>query len=81
MTQGPANPDQRSYRVSFRKIAEALPDFKCRWTARDGIRQLRELFDRIGLDEERFRFRAFTRVKALKHLQQTGQIDQRLFWT
>ncbi|MCZ6664404.1 MAG: SDR family oxidoreductase [Gammaproteobacteria bacterium] len=80
LTQGPTDPDQRSYRVSFRKIANALPEFKCRWTARKGIRQLRELFDRIGLDEEQFQFRAFTRVKALKHLQLTGQIDQRLFW-
>ncbi len=36
VTVGPPSPDNRSYRVSFDKIASRLPGFKSRWTARQG---------------------------------------------
>jgi hypothetical protein len=29
---------------------------------------------------ETFEFRAFTRLKQLEHLIQTGQIDEQFFW-
>jgi hypothetical protein len=29
---------------------------------------------------ETYRFRAFTRLKQLKYLQATGQIDREFFW-
>jgi nucleoside-diphosphate-sugar epimerase len=79
-TFGPPNNDGRSYRVSFDKIASTLPGFTSRWTARDGASQLREVFDRIQLTPEMFRFRAYTRLAQLQHLLGSQQLDDRFFW-
>ncbi len=80
ITYGNSDPDQRSYRVSFKKIKEVLPDFQCQWTARAGVEELRRIFARVALDEERFQFRAFTRIRSLQYLRHTRQVDDRLFW-
>ena len=78
---GPSSADNRSYRVSFEKIEAKLPGFSCLWTARTGAAELRQLFDRIELDEGTYQFRAYTRLKQLRYLSRTGQIDERFFWT
>lgn len=80
VTLGPSTADGRSYRVSFEKITRLLPGFCCRWTARDGAAQLREVFERIRLTPERFHFRAFTRLAQLTHLRASGALDEQLFW-
>jgi len=72
--------DNRSYRVSFDKIHARLPGFACRWDARSGAQELRQLFERIEMSKETFEYRAFTRLKQLKYLQKTRQIDGDLFW-
>ncbi len=77
---GPPDKDQRSYRVSFAKIAGHLPAFRCRWTPRDGACQLRRVFENIQLSRELFEARSFTRLKQLQHLIATRQIDERFFW-
>lgn len=81
LTFGPADPDNRSYKVSFDKIRDRLPDFSCGWGPREGAEELRSVFQRIGMTKETFEHRAFTRVKCLSHLRQTRQIDDRFFWT
>ncbi len=78
---GPPSADNRSYRVSFKRIHEELPGFKCSYTARDGARQLRQVFERIQMSPEIYQFRAFTRLKQLKYLQGTGQVDGEFFWS
>lgn len=78
---GPTDRDNRSYRVSFQKIHERLPDFKCEWGLPDGARELHQIFQRIAMTREVFESRAFTRVKCLSHLTKTGQLDSRFFWT
>jgi nucleoside-diphosphate-sugar epimerase len=80
VSMGPPSGDNRSYRVSFEKIATRLPNFKARWTARMGAEELRRLFARIEMSTETYEFRAFTRLKQLKYLQRTGQIDDDLLW-
>jgi len=80
VSSGPAAADNRSYRVSFDKIAGKLPGFVCRWSARQGIQELYDLFQRIEFNKETYEFRAFTRLKELKYLQRTGQIDAEFFW-
>lgn len=72
--------DNRSYRVSFEKIHRELPGFSCEWDAERGARQLRGVFERIGLTEELFQATPFTRLKALEHLIATGQLDSALYW-
>ena len=80
VTIGQSAGDTRSYRVSFKKIATQLPGFRAQWTARRGAEQLYELFKRIEMSKDTYEFRAFTRLKQLKYLKQTGQVDDNLFW-
>lgn len=80
VTTGPSRGDDRSYRVSFAKIARVLPGFSCEWSAERGARELRALFERIDMSGETFAFRAFTRLKQLRYLTQTGQLDEDLRW-
>ena len=58
-----------------------MPEFRTRWTAERGARQLRAVFERIGLTREMFEAPPFTRLKELKFLRDTGQIDEALYWT
>jgi nucleoside-diphosphate-sugar epimerase len=80
VSAGPPGGDNRSYRVSFDKIGSKLPGFQARWTARRGAEELRKLFERIEFLPETFEFRAFTRLKQLKYLRRTGQINEDLMW-
>lgn len=80
ITVGSSGGDNRSYRVNFDRIHNELPGFSCRYTAKDGARQLREIFERIQMSDETYKFRAFTRLKQLKYLQATHQIDDDFFW-
>lgn len=80
LTIGPSGGDNRSYRVGFEKIATRLPGFACRWTARRGAEELREVFTRIEMSKDTFEFRAFTRLKQLRYLSRTGQVDSEFHW-
>ncbi|NJK48613.1 SDR family oxidoreductase [Candidatus Gracilibacteria bacterium] len=73
--------DNRSYRVSFEKINQMLPGFKCEWDARCGAKQLFDVFAQIDMSAETFQFRGFTRLKQLEYLIRTQQIDTDFFWT
>jgi nucleoside-diphosphate-sugar epimerase len=81
VSAGPPSADNRSYRVSFDKIASKLPGYQARWTALQGAEELRRLFERIEFSQDTFEFRAFTRLKQLKYLQRTGQVDDDLYWS
>jgi nucleoside-diphosphate-sugar epimerase len=78
---GTSGSDNRSYRVSFEKINQTLPGFKCEWDARRGARQLFDLFSQIDMTQETFESRGFTRLKQLEYLLRTQQIDRDFFWT
>ncbi len=77
---GDSGGDNRSYRVNFEKISKTLPGFKCNWTAEKGAQELCEIYDRIAMSQEIFDFRAFTRLKQLKYLISTKQIDGDFYW-
>jgi nucleoside-diphosphate-sugar epimerase len=77
---GEQGADNRSYRVNFDKLHQHLPEFKCDWDVARGVRQLHALFQRIELTDERFNFRAFTRLRQLQFLIRTNQIDPDFFW-
>jgi nucleoside-diphosphate-sugar epimerase len=77
---GQQSADQRSYRVSFDKIRERLPGFRCEWDARRGAQQLHNLFSSIEMTGEVFESRPFTRLKQLEYLIRTRQIDHDFFW-
>lgn len=80
LTFGRNDGDNRSYRVDFSKIATRLPGFACRYDAVAGARQLRTVFERIGMTREIFEAPPYTRLKMLRHLIATNQLDAELFW-
>ncbi len=80
VTVGSSAGDNRSYRVKFDKIGRHLPEFRCEWNAHKGAQELRALFERIELSPETYAFRAFTRLKQLRYLSSTGQIDDEFRW-
>jgi nucleoside-diphosphate-sugar epimerase len=81
VTVGERGADLRSYRVSFAKIQEALPGFRCEWSPESGARQLLDVFSRVDLGHEDFLSRRFTRLKQIEYLIQTAQIDENFMWT
>ena len=78
---GPPQGDNRSYQVNFDKIHSQLPGFACQWDVQRGAEELYDVFRRIDMQKDTFGFRAFTRLKALTHLTETSQLDDRLFWS
>ena len=78
---GDSGGDQRNYRASFDKIHERLPAFHCEWDVRRGAQQLLEVFRAIDMTPETFAFRGYTRIRQMRHLLETHQVDERLFWS
>jgi nucleoside-diphosphate-sugar epimerase len=77
---GDGGGDNRSYRVSFEKIANKLPGFSPKWDARRGAQQLHDVFSSIDMDDATFSGRGHTRLLQLQHLIATRQLDESLFW-
>ncbi len=77
---GEPGQDNRSYRVAFDRIRQHLDGFECDHSAEYGAAELRAVFEHIGLTGEQFNAAAFTRLSALKQLQQSGQIDERFYF-
>lgn len=72
--------DQRTYKTDFSKFARTFPNFEFKWTAKAGARQLVEAFQRIGLTQDDFADKRYTRVKWLSHLVEAGTLDRDLRW-
>jgi len=75
-----AGPDKRCYRVDCSKISQALPEFKPQWNARKGAQELYDAYQRLGLTLEEFEGPKYQRVGHIKHLLQTGRLDETLRW-
>ena len=75
-----AGVDQRTYKASFKKMAKTFPDFKFKWTIKEGAEELYETFNKIGLRQDLFLDKRFTRLKWLNHLLDTGKLDNSLRW-
>jgi len=73
-----AGPDKRSYRVSFDKIARALPAFKPQWDARKGAEQLYQAYRKSNVTLEEFEGPRFQRIGHIKHLMANGLLDERM---
>mgnify|MGYP001566162025 CR=1 FL=1 len=80
ITMGQAGSDNRSYRVNFDKIYSKLPGFKCQWSIKDGAEQLKQIFEKISMTKKVFESNSFTRLKEIKYLMGTGQLDNMLNW-
>jgi len=75
-----AGADERTYKADFGKFARTFPDFKFQWTAEKGAQELSQAFQSIGLTRKDFTDKRFTRLKWLRYLLDTGQLDGQLCW-
>ena len=80
LTIGSSDGDNRSYRVSFDKIASQLPGFRAGRDAASGARELMDVFRRIDMDEATFTSAPFTRLKQLRSHIEAGSLDRELRW-
>lgn len=72
--------DPRNYRVDFSKLASLVPDFRPRWNAKSGARELYKAFRDVKLSEEEFQGRKYVRPKQLKYLMAQKHLDETLRW-
>ena len=72
-------PDSRSYRVDFSKLASALPDAQPQRTVLQGIEELYEAYRRYGLTLDEFESR-FLRIRHLRRLLADRRLTPDLRW-
>ena len=77
---GDSTGDHRNYKANFDKIHERLPGFETRYDVARGARQLLEVFQAVDMSTELFEFRGHTRIKQIRHLLETRQIDDHYYW-
>jgi nucleoside-diphosphate-sugar epimerase len=75
-----ASPDPRSYRVDCNAIGRALPQFKPQWTVRRGVEDLVAGFQTAGLTTGDLRGPRFERIRHVRELTQSGDLDRELRW-
>jgi nucleoside-diphosphate-sugar epimerase len=77
---GTGDPDSRSYRVDFGKLARAFPNLELRWTARSGAQEILDAYREAGLTREEFEGDRYTRLKRLRLLLDRDALDPELRW-
>jgi len=77
---GSGDPDPRSYRVDFGKLARTLPELRLEWSAAAGATELVAAYDAAGMTYDDFIGSRFTRLNRLKELAERGAIDGDLRW-
>jgi len=73
--------DQRTYRADFGKFARTFPDFRFRWTPEEGAREVYEALAAIGVGQDTFLDKRFTRLQWLRYLLDSGRLDGTLRWS
>jgi nucleoside-diphosphate-sugar epimerase len=75
-----AQPDKRSYRVSFDLLRKLAPDYQPEVDLITSIKQLKSGLEAMGFKDEDFRNSQFMRLKVLTHLQNKGLLTEKLEW-
>jgi nucleoside-diphosphate-sugar epimerase len=73
-----AEPDKRSYRVDFGKLALELPEFRPQWNARRGATQLYDDYKKVGFTLEEFEGPRYRRISHIEESVSRGRLDKTL---
>ena len=76
-----AGPDKRCYRADFTKFAGTFPNYRPKWTARQGAAELYAAYRKTGLNLDDFEGPRFKRIEHIKQLLAAGRLDSTLRWT
>jgi nucleoside-diphosphate-sugar epimerase len=71
-------PDKRCYRIRCDKFKAAVPAFRPQWTARQGAQELYDAYRAVRLTSEDCQGSRFVRLRRIKELLGSGQIDTSL---
>ena len=74
-------PDKRCYRINCDKIRRALPGFRPQWTARQGAQELYAAYRAARLTPQEVEGGRYIRLKQIRRLLETRQIDASLRWS
>ncbi len=72
--------DTRTYKVSFQRIREKMPEFKCKYDIQSGVRDLIVKLRNLNLTSEVFKSKKFYRLQELERLHYEGYISDDLLW-
>jgi nucleoside-diphosphate-sugar epimerase len=72
--------DKRTYKVSFEKIKKTMPNLKLKWSVKEGVRDMIQTLNTIGLDRSSFLDRGFYRLQRLEDLLNAERISNDLRW-
>jgi nucleoside-diphosphate-sugar epimerase len=75
-----AQPDKRSYRVSFEKFTRLAPNFLPQVDLITAVSDLRDGLRAMKFQDPDFRNSKFVRLNMLKHLKHTGHLTEDLKW-
>jgi nucleoside-diphosphate-sugar epimerase len=73
--------DQRTYKADFAKFQRTFPDFAFERNARTGASNLASGLQAAGLTREMYEGNRFVRLRWLRHLLDSGELDQSLRWS
>jgi nucleoside-diphosphate-sugar epimerase len=73
-----AGPDLRDYRVDFSKLTDTFPGLRMRWRVNDGVAELLDSYTKYGLTYEDFTSSRYVRLRRIKELLASGEVDEML---
>lgn len=74
------HPDSRSYKVSFEKLKNIIPDFEFEWDIEKGTKEMASFLKKINFRESDFLNEKFLRISHLQGLIASGKIDGDMKW-
>jgi len=75
-----AQPDGRSYRVSFALFKKLAPDYQPKCDIITTVKELKEGLEAMHFNDENFRESKYMRLKVLTHLMGKGLLNGKLEW-
>lgn len=75
-----AQPDKRSYRVSFDLFKKLAPDHQPEVDLKTTIKELKDGLEAMGFKDRDFRNSKFMRLKVLTYLRNKGLLTEKLTW-
>lgn len=75
-----AQPDSRSYKVSFSLFEKLRPAFKQQWDLEKSIHDMVEKLAIINYTKDDFLLKKYARIALIKRLLKEKQVTKKLFW-
>ena len=74
-------PDPRSYRVDFSRARAGVSPLRFKWDSRRGSEELVDAYRALPLTTELFEGRQYVHLRQLRHLLDSGALEEGLRWT